>query len=205
MTGPIGHIVYAARLLTFLDSQVHDPVYWLGAVFPDIRQTGAGIRHRPHVTGVTLKTIMGRNDFQTGRRVHSWIATTRQQWLEDALARATLPWHPLLPYALGFIEDSLLYDHFDDWNLIRRLLTRIHDEELHYVASRSAVQRWHTGLQHYFQASPTDDSRHAWMEHLGLSRALATEVTRLIQTLAQDKRITALLDRFIRHFEQLLT
>jgi hypothetical protein len=137
-------------------------------------------------------------------RVHSWIDLTREQWLREMNAKELLPWHPLTPFALQLVEDELLYEHFDDWNLIMRLLHRTHDEEIKYVDSRQHLSAWHSLLQQYFKRKPDDESRRQFTMNIGLSEQTATEINQAVLLLAKNKPALKLIDQFILHLEELL-
>lgn len=204
MAGEIGHVVYAARVLTYLGDRVRDPLYWVGTLFPDIKHLGVVSRHRTHPAAVTLQTLVGKSDFDTGMRVHSWIDATREQFLSRAHIKETLPWHPFVPHALKLLEDELLYDHFDDWNLIHRLLNQTYPPEAYYVQSRKFLLDWHTVVQRYVARRPTDVTRQALGEAIGLSAASAAEVNTVVARLRHDGRAQQVLTRFWQHLETLL-
>ncbi len=204
MAGEIGHVVYAARMLTYLGEKVQDPIYWIGTLFPDIRHIGITSRHLTHPTGVTVTTLLGKNDFVTGMRVHSWIDATREYYLRTQHMKETLPWHPFVPHALKLMEDEFLYDHFDDWNLIHRLLNQVNDNELSYIASRDHIHSWHTILQDYFKEKPTDASRLRLSTHIGISEASAEELNQIVNTLKKDGRAQQMLNDFLQHLEKIL-
>lgn len=204
MAGEIGHVVYAARMLTYLGKRVKDPTYWIGTLFPDIRHLGIVSRHRTHPDNVSLSTLVGKNDFHTGMRVHSWIDATREHFLHDQHMKEYLPWHPFVPHALKLVEDEMLYSHFDDWDLIHRLLNKVDPEELYYVESPTPLQKWHTILQHYFRSAPSDASRLELSQAIGLSETSGQELNNVVTLLQQDTRTHSLLEGFLQHLEQLL-
>ncbi|MEX1997941.1 MAG: hypothetical protein WEA04_04715 [Candidatus Andersenbacteria bacterium] len=204
MAGEVGHVVYAARLLTFLGDQVHDTAYWTGTLFPDIRHLGVVSRHRTHPKDVTIHTLVGENDFHTGMRVHAWVDYTREKFLRDVQIKERLPWHPFVPFCLKLLEDELLYAHFDDWNLIQRALTQIQPEELHYSHQVRAVKEWHVILQRYFKHKPTAASRFELAQAIGLSEAMAREINSVVKLLHTDGRAQKLFERFWQHLEDIL-
>lgn len=204
MAGEIGHVVYAARLLTYLADDVKDPIYWAGTLFPDIRHLGVISRHRTHPDSVSLSSLVGSNDFLTGMRVHSWLDAIREKFLRDEHMKEYLPWHPFVPHALKLVEDAMLYEHFDDWNLIHRLLNKIYPDELYYVDSKEQVKKWHHLLQKYLKQAPTDDSRYQLALAIGLSTNSAEELNTVVHMLEEDKRTKQLLQKFLQHLEQVL-
>ncbi len=204
MAGEIGHVVYAARLLTYLGNQVQDPAYWIGTLFPDIRHLGVVSRHHTHVSNVSLSALASDNDFMTGMRVHSWVDSTREHYLKTKNMKETLPWHPFVPHALKLLEDELLYNHFDDWNLIHRLLNTVHEGELQYVNSRPRIQQWHSTLQAYFRQPPSDASRMELSRAIGLSENSAQEVNTVVKELRDTEKTQELLHNFWQHLEQVL-
>lgn len=204
MAGEVGHVVYAARLLTYLGERVQDPSYWVGTLFPDIRHLGVVSRNRTHPRDVTLKSLIGANDFQTGLRVHAWIDATREQFLRDHHLKEKIPWHPFAPFCLNLLEDELLYSHFDDWNLINRALNRTYPDEAVYCSVPATLKTWHTILQQYLLHPPSDASRRELARAIGLSENMAEESTKVIQLLKDNKATHALLDEFWRHLEDLL-
>lgn len=204
MAGEVGHVVYGARLLYFLKDEVEDPIYWAGTLFPDIRHFGIVSRKRTHFSDVTLQTLVAKNNFLTGMRVHAWIDATRERFLREQHIKETLPWHPFVPHALKLVEDEMLYDSFDDWNLVHRVLNQVYDEELEYITEREPVQRWHTILQTYFKHKPNDASRKQLSLDIGLSDASANEVNSVVQKLKDDKKTEKLVSRFLQHLEDIL-
>lgn len=205
MAGEIAHVVYAARLLTKLEDKAVDPSYWAGTLFPDIRHLGVVSRHRTHPDGVTLTTLVGKDDFHTGMRVHAWIDATREKFLSEQHIKETLPWHPFVPHSLKLVEDEILYDKFDDWNLIHRTLNEVHDEERAFVDAREPIQTWHTLLQDYFAESPSDQSRFALMRAIGLSENSSHEVNSVVHMLLENPQSQELNKRLLEHFEQILS
>lgn len=204
MAGEIGHVIYAARLLTYLGDAVKTPDYWVGTLFPDIRHLGVVSRRQTHTEDVTLSSLIGENDFYTGMRVHAWVDMTREKFLREQNVKETLPWHPFVPHALKLMEDEMLYDHFDDWNLIHRTLSNVHEGELHYVDDRSKIIEWHTVLQKYFSATPTDESRRELSRGIGLSDQSASEINNVLQLLKNDKRTPTLINSFLEYLEDIL-
>jgi len=204
MAGEVGHVVYGARLLMYLGDGVEHPSYWAGTLFPDIRHMGVVSRRRTHPKDVTLSSLSGQNDFHTGSRVHAWLDATREKFLRDAHIKESLPWHPFVPHALKLIEDEYLYDQYDDWNLIHRVLGNVYDEELAMVKDRTRVLQWHTILQNYLRNKPDDASRHELSLAIGLSENSAQEVNSVVTMLNKEKGTRMLIDTFVEHLERIL-
>lgn len=204
MAGEVGHVVYAARLLTYLGDQVRTPTYWIGTLFPDIRHLGVVSRQRTHIKDITLQTLVGPNDFHTGMRVHAWIDRTREKFFLDHHIKEQLPWHPFVPFALNLLEDEMLYDHFDDWNLISKALATTAPEEEQYCGSVPTIKLWHTLLQDYLKRKPNNASRQELIHAIGLSEVAAQESNTVITQLKKDGRAVKLLEEFWRHLEDLL-
>ncbi len=191
-------------MLTYLQDKVHDPSYWIGTLFPDIRHLGVVSRQRTHPRDVTLKTLVGKNDFHTGMRVHAWIDHTREKFFSDQHMKEHLPWHPFVPFCLNLLEDELLYDHFDDWNLILRVLSTTHPEEQLYTGSLPTLRTWHTLLQDYLKRKPSDASRRELTHAIGLSDAAAEESNHVTELLRKDGRAQKMLEHFWQHLEDML-
>lgn len=204
MAGEVGHVVYGARLLHYLGDSVQDPSYWAGTLFPDIRHFGIVSRKRTHVDDVTLRSLVGVNDFETGMRVHAWVDATRERYLHDRHIKEVLPWHPFVPHALKLAEDEILYDVFEDWNLIHRVLGQVYNEELGFVSPKEEIQRWHTILQKYFEKKPDDDARTELSISIGLSESSAAEVNSVVATLKENKKARDIIMDFLRHLEDIL-
>lgn len=204
MAGEIGHVVYAARLLTYLGERVKHPAYWAGTLFSDIRHLGIVSRHRTHPDNVRLQNLVGPNDFLTGMRVHAWVDATRERFLNDEHMKECLPWHPFVPHALKLVEDAMLYHHFDDWNLIQRLLNKVYPDELYYIEAKEHIHRWHRVIQKYTKQAPTDASRRELALDIGLSANSAEEINNVVHLLEADQRTSALLHKFLRHLEYIL-
>jgi hypothetical protein len=205
MAGEIGHVVYGARVLTYLGKQVQYPAYWVGTLFPDIRHLGATTRHRTHPPEVSLQSVVGKNDFQTGVRVHAWVDTLREQFLRESAIKERLPWHPFVPHALKLFEDEMLYDRFDDWDSIQTVLGKVYDDELFYVGDKEVVWRWHQILQNYFKQAPTDATRSALSQAIGLSEQSAHEINRVVSTLRSQRVTTEIITAFLHHLEHILS
>lgn len=205
MAGEVGHVVYAARVLDYLDDEVKSPEYWAGTLFPDIRHLGVVSRHRTHPKDVNLQTLVGKNDFMTGMRVHSWVDQTREYFLRKENIKETLPWHPFVPHALKLVEDEALYELFDDWNLITRALNTVHEEELSFTHDQARIAEWHQTLRDYFKEKPNDDSRFELTLAIGLSEKIADELNSVVRLLQDDKKTQATLQKFWRHLETILT
>ncbi len=204
MAGEVAHVVYAARLLKHLEGKVSDSRYWAGTLFPDIRHLGLISRHRTHPQNVGLTSLVGKNDFDTGMRVHAWIDATREKFWQEANMKESLPWHPFVPHAVKLLEDELIYDLFADWNLVQRSLSAIYEEELYYVSSREGIQRWHDTLQRYFKRRPDAASRQQLSLDIGLSQSSAEEVNGVVEQLRENKLTQQLVEKFHLHLEQLL-
>lgn len=204
MAGEIGHVVFAARMLTYLDDKVGNSSYWTGTLFPDIRHLGVLSRHSTHPESISLDSLVGKNDFHTGMRVHAWIDATREKFLRDNNVKERLPWHPFVPHALKLMEDELLYNRFQDWEMIQRTLNTVDDDELFYVDSKEKIIEWHEILQRYFKQKPTDETRLELSVGIGLSESSARELNTVVASLAQDSRAGDLLYEFLSHLERLL-
>lgn len=204
MASEISHVVYAARLLTYLGKSVKDPAYWAGTLFPNIRHLNIHSRHFTHPRSVGLSSLPGKNDFLTGMRVHAWVDATQGHYLDKEQSKETLPWHPLVSHAFKLLEDEILYEKFDDWELIRRVLMKIREDELFYVDSRLAIQKWHGALQDYMREKPSDNSRFVFLETLGMNSGVVEEINTLIGRLKTDPRAMDVLSGFWQHLEHLL-
>lgn len=204
MAGEVGHVVYAARVLDYLGDAVKGPDYWVGTLFPDIRHLGVVSRHRTHPDSVSLQSLVGKNDFMTGMRVHSWIDQTREYFLRRENIKETLPWHPFVPHALKLMEDELLYDMFDDWNLVLRTLNRVHEDELVFTSNEERVTEWHQVLRDYLREKPTDASRYELTLAIGLSEKVAEELNSVVQQLQKDAKTQEVVQRFWHHLEKVL-
>lgn len=204
MAGEVGHVVYAARMLTYLDDKVSDSSYWAGTLFPDIRHLGVISRHSTHPSDISLKSLEGKNDFHTGMRVHTWIDATREKFLRDNNVKERLPWHPFVPHALKLMEDELLYNRFDDWNLIQRTLNKVYEDELFYVDSQEKIVEWHRILQDYFKEKPNDETRLALATAIGITETSARELNTVVAELSRDSRAGDLLYEFLSYLERLL-
>ncbi|MBI1834017.1 MAG: hypothetical protein HYR90_04305 [Candidatus Andersenbacteria bacterium] len=204
MAGEVGHVVYAARILHYLGEHVSDPSYWAGTLLPDIKHFGIISRRRTHAEGVSLSNLVGKTDFQTGMRVHAWIDATREKFLNEQHIKEALPWHPFVPHALKLAEDELMYDMYDDWNLIHRVLNEVRGEELEYIPSRDHVQKWHTILQDYFKQKPTNESRRRLSLGIGLSEHSSDELNSVVTMLRQQAKVQQLLTDFASRLEDIL-
>lgn len=204
MASEIGHVIYAARVLTNLGDAVKHPTYWSGTLFPNIYHIGATTRHTTHPDKVSLYSLVGSDDFITGLRVHAWIDATRDQFFGDQHAKERLPWHPLTRMALSLLEDQLLYGHFDDWNLIHRSLNNIDSHEFSFQPERSTINLWHTAVQDYLIEPPSDKSRQELLVRKGISKHIVSEINDLVMKLGNNKAATELLFNFWRHLEDVL-
>lgn len=204
MAGEVGHVVYGARLLEHLKETIQSSSYWAGTLFPDIRHLGVISRHRTHLEKVTLETLAGKNDFQTGMRVHTWIDAMRESFLREKNIKESLPWHPFVPHALKLAEDEILYNRYHDWNLIQRVLNTVYDDELEYVNDKKHVQRWHTILQNYLHQKPDNASRKEISCAIGLSEASAEEINSVVTMLLNNNKTQEFLEEFIHRLESVL-
>lgn len=204
MAGEVGHVVYGARMATFLGDKVEHVSFWVGTLFPDIRHLGVTSRKRSHESDLSLSGLVGENDFATGMKVHAWIDETRTKFLESANMKEELPWHPFVPHALKLVEDELLYDRYDDWNLIFRALNRVYEEELRLVNDEQRIVKWHGILQEYFKEKPNARSRLQLSHDIGLSETSAEEINLVVDELKSEPKTEQLIDKFILHLEGLL-
>lgn len=201
MVGEIAHVVYGARMLSFLGDAVSHTSYWNGILFPHIRSVHTRTRHPVHPHGVTRTSLVASNDFLTGIRVHSWVEHTKQSIDAHRLIDELLPTHPLTPYARSLAEDELLYDAYQEWDSVRKALRIIQPDELYYVHERSSIKKWHDTVSEYIQTRPNDESRIRFAHRIGISRAVAVETNALIQALLEDRTVHESLEHFIRELE----
>ena len=204
MASEISHVVYAARVLTNLASEVHDPEYWVGTLFPNIYQIEQRTRHPLHPDNISLYSLVGSTDFLTGLRVHAWIDVTRENYLRKNLIKERLPWNPATPEAFKLLEDDLLYDYFDDWDLIYRLLNKVNGEETGFVSDSKIVLRWHEIIQRYFKTHPDDESRQKMLEAKGLTKTLAKNIVKRMHEIKKLPAATKLLEGFWGYLEDAL-
>ena len=204
MAGEVGHVVYAARIATFLGEKINSVSFWAGTLLPDIKHLGIASRQSTHIANMSLDNLVGESDFETGMRVHAWVDKTRNVFLEKANIKEELSWHPFIPHALKLLEDEWLYDSFDDWNLIHRSLNTVYEEEVQLVQSKEHVQKWHDILQRYFKHKPDDDSRFQLSLDIGLSEASAKEINLIVGKLKREEKTKQLIDELIRYLENLL-
>lgn len=204
MPGEISHVIYAARVLTNVSDQVKDPLYWVGTLLPNIGKLGAKSRFPLHPRNVSLYSLLGQSDFATGMRVHAWMDETFGQYWETQRVADKLPWNPLTRIAYKLIEDQELYDHFDDWNLIHRLINKVNDEELKLVQDKSVIEKWHSTLQDYVSDQPSDASRKKFLCSLGVSRKLADEINVVVTQLYKKEEVHQAMHEAWRNVEDLL-
>lgn len=204
MAGEISHVVYAARVLTHLGSTVSRDDYWSGTLFPDIRHLGVISRHRTHPKDITLSTLAGDNDWQTGARVHAWVDSTRQHYLDEANIKESLPWHPFVPHALKLVEDEWIYKEFTDWDVVRRSLGKVHSDALELVPSKEHIKQWYGILQDYIASTPTDTTRKNLALGIGLSESSATEINMIVDRLKKAPATRELVEGCWHHIDTLL-
>jgi len=205
MAGEVSHVVYGNRVKEYLGDRVEDASFWVGTLFPDIRHLGVVSRHRTHPEDVSLTSLVGDTDFATGLRVHAWVDATRERFLRDQNMKEALPWHPFTPHALKLYEDELLYSKFSEWDLVDRVLNTVHKEEQRLVNDEEAILRWHMVLKSYFQQKPTQASRVALSEAIGLSKTSAEEIESIVERLRSHERTQELLEEFWGELDRLLT
>ncbi len=204
MAGEIGHVVYGARVLTYLGEAVKDSSFWAGTLFPDIRHLGVVSRHRTHPLDISLHSLVGRTDFTTGMRVHAWVDATRETYLSEQNMKENLPWHPFVPHALKLLEDEMLYDSYEDWDVIVRVLNKVDDEERVFVEDKHALTSWHDILRTYFKKPPTDDSRAALAVGIGLTAVNAREINSIVTRLREGSLAPEMIRGFWQYLEDLL-
>ena len=204
MAGEIAHVIYAARLLTYLGDSVSHSSYWIGALFPDIYRIERTSRFPTHPRPVSLATLVGKNDFITGMRTHSWIDDTREKYFRDKQAFEKLSWHPLLPFAFELFEDEVLYQSYSDWDHIVRILSTVHADEEHIIHNRPHIQAWHALLQNYFRNTPTNKTRMKYMEQLQIPSSIATEINGVVEDLHNSGAAKEVLIQYIRAVEHIL-
>lgn len=204
MAGEIGHVVYGARVLTYLGDAVTDPSFWTGTLFPDIRHLGVVSRHRTHPRDISLHSLVGSTDFSTGMRVHAWVDATRETYLSDQNIKEALPWHPFVPHALKLLEDDMLYHSYDDWDVIIRLLNKVHEEELAFIEDTRAIATWHETLRHYFRTQPNDASRAELAVGIGLTAINGREINSIVKRLRESKVATQMIQGFWQYLEDIL-
>lgn len=205
MVGEISHVVYAARLLSYLNEEVSHASYWNGVTFPNIRRITIQPRHPIHPQRVTLATLNGSNDFLTGVRVHTWIDDIHRTFETHQAVTELIPEHVLVPYARTLLEDEILYDAFTDWDVVRKALRTIHPDELYYVHERASVRRWHDTIQTYFENKPTDASRIFFSKAIGLSQSTAVEVNSVVDLLREMPEVHRAIEGFTRDIEHAIT
>ncbi len=205
MAGEIAHIVYAARLLTVLQDRISNNSYWIGTIFPDIYRIAPLHRYPTHPQRVRLGALVGNDDFLTGMRVHAWIDETHEHYMKEHRVYERLPWHPLLPIALEFFEDEMLYNTYEDWGIVRRALTTIHPHETKIIHEEPIVRAWHAMIEHYFRTDPSDTSRAAFLDAHGISETAAHEVNIMVATLNSTARAKAIINGYIGELEHILT
>lgn len=204
MAGEVGHVVYGTTVLHYLGPKVTSPLYWAGTLFPDIGHIGSIQRHRTHPDDVSLESLVGRDDFATGVRVHAWIDATREKFLHAKHMKELLPWHPFVPHALKLLEDELLYNRFEDWNLIHRVLGKTYEQEKQYIQNEETIKQWHSVLQNYLGSPPTDATRLRLSIDIGLSEGSAQEINSVVARLRTEDSSRNLMESFLLHLNSLL-
>ncbi len=205
MASEISHVVYAARVLTNLGNQVREPDYWVGTLFPNIYQLGIKARHRLHPDKVSLYSLVAENDFMTGLRVHAWVDITRENYLRNHFWKERLPWNPVVSEALRLLEDDLLYDYFDDWDLVYRLLNKIDNDELNFISVSTVLSNWHKVIQNYIKNHPDDEVREKMLHDKGLTKAMAKETVSYVRKLRDLPAAQQLLEGFWVDLEDTLS
>lgn len=205
MAGEIGHVVYGARALTWLGDTVTSRRYWLGTLFPNIRQLNVATRHQTHPAKVTRSTLVGENDFMTGLRVHAWVDETCDYYIRHTRGNDRLSWHPLIGLALKLLDDELLYDNYEDWDVITQALSIVDEEETLSVRNKQELLQWHGLMREYLAEAPTDNSRIDFVKGIGASRAVADEINEIVARLRNDNYTVNLLYGMWRQVDDLLS
>lgn len=138
-------------------------LFFIGALFPDIRYTGCVSREQTHELGVTLEDIQKIEDpFIAGKKLHSFIDEEREKFiaqkgmykfLEELLEDETL--HKECCSILKFIEDIVLLKKTDLTTALSAL-ERVHDQELSSLPGDSDIVKivyntvWHNLMRNWF-------------------------------------------------------
>lgn len=157
MAYPATHIPYANKVIKkFLSDRPLDlKKFYLGTLFPDIRYLGKISRETTHVQDPTVEGLLKikNNDFMLGMYVHSLVDVERERTLSKMGAYEIVVYDRVVFNAMKFVEDTVTYELYDDWQKIIVFLDDVLEEETK-ITSKDSVLLWHKILQKYYRQKP---------------------------------------------------
>ncbi len=157
MAYPVTHIPYANKIIKkFLSDRPLDlKKFYLGTLFPDIRYLGKISRETTHIQDPTVEALLKikNNDFMLGMYVHSLVDVERERTLSKMGAYKIVDYDSVAFNAMKFVEDTVTYELYDDWQKIIVFLDDVLEEEIK-ITSKDSVLFWHKILQKYYSQKP---------------------------------------------------
>lgn len=206
--GPVMHILTAE--LFFLHCRPHytqaqRDAFIRGTLFPDIRYVAGLSRGSTHKKKVTLVEVCAQTDpFTAGKLFHSYIDQLRENcaWREKMYQYVSYE-KPLNKHLLKVIEDELVYKKIAKDSAISALQT------FEWSDLQDGVRFYHTliyqsNLTDYLRQSPLSlfkSRTRTKRGYLSMSLERTAEWAELLEKYAQDDRVRAYVDTFIKELD----
>lgn len=204
MAGPIGHIVFLAKIFDEYFSDLVKKDFFIGTSFPDIRYLRVIEREKTHFNHVTLSDIRKNDAFMSGVKFHSLVDEIRERYMEDHDIYSLCPESKYITQSLKILEDEIYYSSIQNWDEYIQYLNEILPEQVNFGVRSEDVRRWHTFLQHYFVKQPNLSAVKSLCSDLGFSKEAAEEMITNIEQMKTNKKIVEVIKNLYIDFDFLL-
>jgi len=196
MASQVTHIVCAEKVYQKHFSDKNRREFFIGTMFPDVRYIAGIDRQITHLPVESINEIKRENAFVAGMKFHAILDIRRIKYLEKTEIYGKYSYMEKLQKSIKVLEDMLLYDWINNWNVYVEYLNNILPEELEFTVSEKSVRLWHSILQEYIKEKVTFNTTRKYITSLGYSNEDAEVIIENVIVLEKDHELKKTLLRF---------
>ena len=164
MASQIAHIVYAKKYLEkYPSAEIKKDLFFLGAVFPDVRRVDNTIKRRDtHLRFAPLDlNFQGLDSFQAGWKFHLYCDMKRDEILRNREFYKKIPNVSELPPKI--LEDELVYEEYNNWEKLAALLNNPPEIEFDFHVSPESLGLWYAIVARYLSQKPNEKTTRTFL------------------------------------------
>ncbi|MCX6761536.1 MAG: hypothetical protein NTY33_01665 [Candidatus Moranbacteria bacterium] len=216
MASQIAHIVYAKKYFDqiengktnddFLDEEkikhnrkINKDEFMLGTTFPDIRRIEPSIKRKDtHLQFEPLNLdFSGLTSFEAGWKFHLYCDMRRDEILNAHGFFKLAKTAELFGHPAKFIEDELLYDHYNNWEKVANYFRNPPLVNLDIKADRPTFVLWYAILANYMEKKPDEKTIRIFLSKKSSLSQKTDEIIEIISELKKNKKVVDILEHVL--------
>lgn len=206
---PVTHAVLAKKWMT-IDEHYNDQErasFILGTLFPDIRYLGVIERNKTHEKNVTVDRLKAnQNPFIAGMWLHAFVDMEREKYVVKHNIYQKIAHVPGQQYKAMFLkllEDEILFSK-ENWQDVRRYLTKLDPEEQKFEISDKDLDRWHKNQTRAFTFPPSVYLQQLVQANKGMAnvpKETIDEWSKLLPKMSEEQEMQDYVNNLVKEFD----